>query len=197
VRGDPANCGACSHPSWPEATDVFNPSTKAWTRISADPIAMTGPVSTWTGNALLSFDTSSQIGSHGQLGHIGPGAASLYDTSTRRWSMLAAAPFGCTNGPTPIWTGYRVLIYCPSQKAAGLVYTPARAQNLKVPAPRALSGFNPLVFTAAGAKDWWVLGSAPCHRTELCPAMLRTTDGGLHFEKLAAPSSGISVGNEP
>ena len=59
---------------------------------------------------------------------IRPGAASLYDPSTQRWSLLPTAPFGCSSGQ-PVWTGRQILIYCPQFGAkrpstAGLVYTP-------------------------------------------------------------------------
>jgi len=92
-----------------------------------------------------------------------------------------------------MWTGYRVVIYCPGPKAGGLVYTPARAQHKKVAGPIALSGFDPLSFTVAGSNDWWVLGSVLCQQTRVCPAMLRTTAGGAHFGKVAAPQARISV----
>jgi photosystem II stability/assembly factor-like uncharacterized protein len=48
------------------------------------------------------------------------------------------------------------------------------------------SGFVPLSFTAISENDYWVLGSAPCVAGR-CTAIVRTTDGGGTFTRIAAP----------
>jgi hypothetical protein len=151
VRGQPINCGACSHPAEPAVTDIYSPSHNTWTPIPADPLAMTDPGALWTGEALLSFDAGSQFGS------IQPGATSLYDPSRRRWRMLTSPPSGCGSDATPIWTNRQVLIYCPpvgsgTTTAAGFVYTPARSRQAVPQRDRSLSRFDP---PAAGiSRDW-------------------------------------------
>ena len=61
--------------------------------------------------------------------------------------------------------------------------------------PPAAAGFEPLAFGAAGAKDQWVLGSVPCDKSRLCAAIVRTTDDGASFARVAAPKSGLEVAN--
>ena len=123
VWGAPYNCGDCSHPPTAEVADVFEPSTDTWRRLADDPLATVGAElsSAWTGRAIFSFDAD------GGIRPSRPGSASLYDLATGRWSLLATAPFGCDNEPTPVWTGQQVLVYCPlaaGEVPSGLMYGP-------------------------------------------------------------------------
>lgn len=53
-------------------------------------------------------------------------------------------------------------------------------------------GFQPRSFTAIGEYTWWLLGTAPCGRRS-CTTIVRTTDGGPQFTRIAAPpTSGVS-----
>ncbi len=47
-------------------------------------------------------------------------------------------------------------------------------------------GFEPRSFTAISEFTWWLLGTAPCGSGQ-CTAIVRTTDGGRTFTRLAAP----------
>ena len=39
------------------------------------------------------------------------------------------------------------------------------------------AGFQPVSFTAVSERDFWLLGTVPCHGGR-CTAIVRTTDGG-------------------
>jgi photosystem II stability/assembly factor-like uncharacterized protein len=47
-------------------------------------------------------------------------------------------------------------------------------------------GFQPDSFTAISEFTWWLLGTAPCNG-HTCTAIVRTTDGGPQFTRIAAP----------
>ncbi len=53
-------------------------------------------------------------------------------------------------------------------------------------APGVPAGFSPDSVGAVGSADFWVLGTVPC-RSSRCTALVRTTDGGATFTRLAAP----------
>jgi photosystem II stability/assembly factor-like uncharacterized protein len=53
-------------------------------------------------------------------------------------------------------------------------------------------GFQPRSFTAISEFSWWLLGTAPCG-SRSCTTIVRTTDGGPRFTRIAAPpTSGVS-----
>jgi hypothetical protein len=80
--------------------------------------------------------------------------------------------------------------------AAGSGANAASAQTSTRPHSSSLALFDPLSFSAVSLQKWWVLGSIPCDKVQRCPVILRTTDGGIHFERVAAPNLG-SVGTGP
>jgi photosystem II stability/assembly factor-like uncharacterized protein len=47
-------------------------------------------------------------------------------------------------------------------------------------------GFRPQTAAAVGSRDYWVLGYYPCGGTS-CAALVRSTDRGRHFERIALP----------
>jgi photosystem II stability/assembly factor-like uncharacterized protein len=57
------------------------------------------------------------------------------------------------------------------------------------------AGFQPLSFTAVSERDFWLLGTVPCHGRR-CTAIVRTTDGGRSFAAVRAPALPTS-GNTP
>jgi hypothetical protein len=130
VRGITYNCGSCTGPFVPEATDVFNPASNSWRRLPPDPLGSNEPLSAWTGAALVSF-----IGS-GQFGSIGPGSTAAYDPLRNVWRRLPQAPFGCDGSQAPVWTGQALLLYCPRNgrgaagRHDGLAFTPAPSSTL-------------------------------------------------------------------
>lgn len=50
-----------------------------------------------------------------------------------------------------------------------------------------LAGFEPISFTAVSERDFWLLGTVPCHGGR-CSAIVRTTDGGRSFARVPAPA---------
>jgi hypothetical protein len=107
VRGSTYNCGPCSGPFVPEATELYTPRKNGWTRLPPDPLGGDHLVSAWTGAALFSFDAG------GQYGPTRPGDATAYDPRAKRWRELPGAPFGCDPEQSPQWTGRQILMYCP------------------------------------------------------------------------------------
>jgi len=65
--------------------------------------------------------------------------------------------------------------------------TTTSTQPAAAPGP---TTFDPFSFTAVSLQIWWLLGSIPCDVAQRCPEILRTTDGGAHFEQLAVPDFG-------
>ena len=63
-----------------------------------------------------------------------------------------------------------------------------------VPVPTGVPGFDPQSFTSVSLTDWWLLGTAPCGSGS-CPTIVRTTDGGRSFTKLAFPTGDLSLSN--
>jgi len=55
-----------------------------------------------------------------------------------------------------------------------------------------LAGFAPMSFAAVGDDDVWVLGTFPC-RTGSCAALVRTTDAGRRFTRVAVPFGAVAV----
>jgi photosystem II stability/assembly factor-like uncharacterized protein len=49
------------------------------------------------------------------------------------------------------------------------------------------AGFEPVSFTAVSGRDYWLLGTVPCHSGR-CTAIVRTTDGGGSFAAIHAPA---------
>ncbi|MHB8397759.1 MAG: sialidase family protein [Candidatus Limnocylindrales bacterium] len=56
------------------------------------------------------------------------------------------------------------------------------------------AGFEPLSATFVSASEGWVLGSVPCGAAS-CPAIVRTTDGGVSWSAIGAPAT--TVGGRP
>jgi photosystem II stability/assembly factor-like uncharacterized protein len=61
---------------------------------------------------------------------------------------------------------------------------PAAMQPAAGPVP---AGFKPVSVTFVSASHGWVLGTAPCTHKP-CTSVVRTTDGGRHWEGIPAPS---------
>jgi photosystem II stability/assembly factor-like uncharacterized protein len=57
------------------------------------------------------------------------------------------------------------------------------------------AGFEPVSFTAVSERDFWLLGTVPCHGSR-CTAIVRTKDGGRSFAAVHAPALPTS-GNTP
>jgi N-acetylneuraminic acid mutarotase len=127
VRGETYNCGECSGPWVPEATDLYDPVGNSWRRLPADPL--TGGLATWTGEALFSFNPESEMTSASDPStDVVPGDASAYDPATNGWQLLPAASSGCDDALpwSPVWTGQAVILYCTASSANagdGLVFT--------------------------------------------------------------------------
>lgn len=94
--------------------------------------------------------------------------------AARRLSSTAAA----SSAPSTPRTGPS-----PAQVRAALAATIADRSGPRGPVPR---GFVPVSFTAISAREFWLLGTAPCPRP-VCTSIVRTTDGGAHFVGLPAP----------
>ena len=124
ARGRTYNCGDCSGPFVPEATAAYDPTHNTWTRLPPDPLGADHLLSIWTGGALFSFNPS------GIYGSVGQGDASIYDPQSNTWTRARAAPFGCDAMTDPVWTGHRILQYCPRPASGagaahdGLAFTP-------------------------------------------------------------------------
>jgi hypothetical protein len=106
VRGVTINCGYCSRPFVAEATAVYNPVKRSWTRLPPDPLGVDHLESAWTGTALFSFNPSTTVDT------TPPGGASAYEPTTHQWIRLPAAPAGCAAPEPPIWMGRGVVVYC-------------------------------------------------------------------------------------
>lgn len=114
-------CGECPEPPQPENTSQYDPATNSWTSLPFDPLAWASPVSTWTGDALFSFNPMNRGAgpalNGGSAVTLSPGDASAYDAASG-WVRLPPAPFGCNDNPSPVWTGRQVLLYCPGPATA-------------------------------------------------------------------------------
>ena len=106
--------------------------------------------------------------------------------------LLSAASPALSSGPSS-WSRVeacaiidgvtlRVLVGIVVFFAIGLLSSASTAAPKRsVPA-----GFQPLSFTAVSERDFWLLGSVPCHGRR-CTAIVRTTDGGRSFTAVNAP----------
>jgi hypothetical protein len=56
-------------------------------------------------------------------------------------------------------------------------------------------GFNPVSFTAISGDQFWLLGDAPCS-TAVCTSIVRTSDGGKHFDGIPAPRVPLTNSND-
>ena len=126
VRGDLHMPGAHGPGPLPEASAWYDPETGRAARLPADALQRdrfsTSPLtSAWTGRALLSLAMSVPRGLKTNT--------SAYDAATGAWRLLPRAPFSCYES-SAVWTGARVLMYCPSTYPAqahpvgGLEFTP-------------------------------------------------------------------------
>lgn len=93
---------------------------------------------------------------------------------------LVVAGCGSAAKPTAQYTT------SPATTAAGAVTTTgaplvSRARTVAVP-----HGFNAGTAAAVGTRDLWVLGDYRCGRS-FCSALIRSSDGGRHFRRVAAP----------
>jgi hypothetical protein len=55
------------------------------------------------------------------------------------------------------------------------------------------AGFQPASFTAVSATEWWLLGDTACSH-QPCTSVVRTTDGGITFVALPAPTAALVGG---
>jgi hypothetical protein len=76
----------------------------------------------------------------------------------------------------------RVLLGIALLSLVGLGNGAGAAHTSSVPA-----GFQPVSFTAVSERDFWLLGTVPCH-TRRCTVIVRTTDGGRSFVAVHAPA---------
>src|SRR2546421_11331093 len=58
--------------------------------------------------------------------------------------------------------------------------------------PKVPASFEPQAIAVRGARNYWLLGSVPCHKRR-CFAIVRTTDGGRRFTRAAAPALPITT----
>jgi hypothetical protein len=109
----------------------------------------------------------------------------------RRFSLVASVLIllflltGCTTS--------RIPTSAPHGSSSSTAGTPFSNTSTQPRSPSALNLFDPLSFTAVSLQTWWLLGSIPCDKSQRCPEIVRTTDGGTHFERVAAPNSGLVV----
>src|SRR5919204_224219 len=107
-----------------------------------------------------------------------PAGSSLTLMAGHASARLPPTAFACL--------GLLVASGCSGHRSAAHAARAARAQ---VPA-----GFVAEAFAAVGARDLWVLGSAPC-RTGRCTVVVRTRDGGRTFARagtLPLPTEGTT-----
>jgi hypothetical protein len=76
-----------------------------------------------------------------------------------------------------------------------LVLLPGSNLSSAAPKRSVAAGFQPLSFTAVSERDFWLLGTVPCHGRR-CAAIVRTTDGGRSFAAVNAPAL-PTAGNTP
>src|SRR5262245_16274193 len=69
---------------------------------------------------------------------------------------------------------------------AGAVAVAATAAYGRGAARGVPHGFQPETASAVGTRDYWVFGEYRC-RSGWCLALVRSTDAGSHFTRLAAP----------
>ena len=87
----------------------------------------------------------------------------------------------------------------PAQSTAPTASTAPASSSVAVatPTPKpqgsaAPKGFEPVSATFVSAANGWVLGTVPCSGT-VCPAIVRTTDGGATWSSINAPRTTIDV----
>jgi hypothetical protein len=120
--------GLCASAGPPGAATVasYSAATNRWRDFPPDPLAITRPRLIAAGTTLFAFNATAHFG------NITPGASSLYDEVSQRWTRLPNAPAGCADStPGAAWTGAQVLIYCTpfggDLGSAGLIFTSAAA----------------------------------------------------------------------
>jgi hypothetical protein len=123
VRGDEHMPGALGPGPLPEVSAWYDPDTGVATRLPGDALSAhrfpaSGLASVWTGRALFSFE-------QGSVPTNRPSDASVYDAASKTWELLPRAIYGCYPAP-PVWTGTRILIYCPQNPNRGLEFVPGK-----------------------------------------------------------------------
>lgn len=106
----------------------------------------------------------------------------------RRVSVVASA-FLCVLLITGCATTH-VHTSAPLRAATTTSAAPVTTTSTQPAAAPGPTTFDPFSFTAVSLQIWWLLGSIPCDVAQRCPEILRTTDGGAHFEQLAVPDFG-------
>lgn len=107
--------------------------------------------------------------------------------SSRQSHVASPAPKGTTTtSPTSTTSSTTTTSTTTSTSTTTTTTTPPRTNLPAVPA-----GFVPESFTAVSTTHWWLLGHVTCG-TDLCPALVTTTNGGASFERLPAPGGPYS-----
>jgi hypothetical protein len=127
-------CGECPGP---EASGgqgrLLNPTTNSWTKITPSPIDDLDPGdATWTGAALVLFDTGAET--NGPDGSTLPGQAAAWDPQTGAWTRLPAAPL--YGGDVAVWDGDELLEW-------GSLYVPTANSSLSSDTTGVQSGPGP------------------------------------------------------
>jgi hypothetical protein len=69
-----------------------------------------GGTSVWTGSALLTVNTRTQIEEPNHVTTY-PGEAAVWDAATGRWTRLPDAPYVGTDPVSVVWTGRQLLMW--------------------------------------------------------------------------------------
>jgi hypothetical protein len=84
--------------------------TGTWHTIAKSPIDDLGALATWTGKALLVYN--SQVYTDGPGGITYPGQAAVWAPNTNSWTQLPNAPFnGAAGTVAAVWTGNQLLMW--------------------------------------------------------------------------------------
>lgn len=109
IRGAPSYCPVCLGPTSPDLSAAFDPTTRRWNSLPADPLDSNGELSAWTGNALFSWNDGDDTAFERTVTR----GATAYNPASGRWTWLPRAPFVCQTTQAPLWTGRQLLAYCP------------------------------------------------------------------------------------
>jgi len=111
-------------------------------------------------------------------------------------------------GPSPVGGSPSSAIGTPgSPTPSSASQSPTSTSSPSSPAPASSpspsgsavpAGFEPLSATFVSASEGWVLGSVPCGAAS-CPAIVRTTDGGVSWSAIGAPATTVQrpLGGSP
>lgn len=104
-------CGTCSLPlSEARNGSVIHPTTGVTSPIAHGPADDLDPEYTWTGRALLAYNTGTLYETSSGKGSHYPGEAAAWDPASNRWTQLTSAPLSGYEADS-VWTGDRLLIW--------------------------------------------------------------------------------------